>query len=55
MARKLGLDPELALRRTCDKFRRRFAAIEEALGDDLTGASLEQMEALWRKAAADDS
>jgi len=51
VARKLKIDPEHALRRTMVKFRRRFAALESALGDELSGASLEQMEALWREAA----
>jgi len=51
VARKLDIDPEHALRRTMAKFRRRFAALEAALGDGLNDASLEQMEALWRVVA----
>lgn len=48
VARKTGVDPELALRRTLRKFRRRFAAVEATLGDRLEQASLEEMEAVWR-------
>lgn len=51
VARKHGLDPELALHRTIGKFRRRFAAVERALGDRMGSASLEEMEAVWRAAA----
>jgi len=51
VARKLDLDPELALRSTIVKFRRRFAFLEEVLGDRLDGASLDEMERLWRRAA----
>lgn len=52
VARKVGVDPELALRRTLHKFRRRFAAVEAALGDGMLDASLEDMELAWRAAAA---
>jgi MazG family protein len=51
VARKQGLDPELALRRTIGKFRRRFAAIETALGERLGSASLEELERHWEAAA----
>ena len=51
VARKTGLDPDLALRRANQRFRARFAAIEAALGDRLGSASLEEMERLWRQAA----
>jgi uncharacterized protein YabN with tetrapyrrole methylase and pyrophosphatase domain len=54
VARKQGLDPELALRRTIGKFRRRFAAIEAALGERLGEASLEELERHWIAAAARD-
>lgn len=47
VARKQGLDPELALRRTIAKFRRRFAVIERALGDRLGSAPLEELERHW--------
>jgi MazG family protein len=51
VARKHKLDPELVLRRTIVKFRRRFAAIEAELGERLSSASLEEMERVWRAAA----
>jgi MazG family protein len=54
VARKHGLDPELALRRTIGKFRRRFAVIERALGERLGEASIEELERHWRAAAGDE-
>lgn len=53
LARKLGVDPEVALRRTNDKFTRRFKAVEagaKTQGRDLTELSLEQMDRLWDEA-----
>jgi MazG family protein len=50
LARHLQIDPESALRGTIDRFCRRFRAIEEALGDRMGKASLDEMEALWRAA-----
>lgn len=55
LARHLELDPEAALARTNDKFRRRFGAIEEALavkGRDLTSADLDELDREWEKAKA---
>ena len=52
VARKQGLDPELALRRAIAKFRRRFVVIERALGDRLGSASLEELERHWQVASA---
>jgi MazG family protein len=54
VARKHGIDPELALRRTIAKFRRRFAVIEKALGDRLGQADLEELERHWQIAASDE-
>jgi uncharacterized protein YabN with tetrapyrrole methylase and pyrophosphatase domain len=51
VARKQRLDPELALRRTIGKFRRRFGVIEAALGERLGSAPLEELERLWLAAA----
>jgi MazG family protein len=51
VARKQGLDPELALRRTIGKFRRRFAIIERALGERLGTAPLEELERHWLAAS----
>jgi ATP diphosphatase len=53
LARHYGIDPERALRRTNAKFERRFAAIEQALGQQnrsLDEASLDEMEELWVRA-----
>lgn len=55
LARKLKLDPELALRRTLAKFRRRFAHIEATLGERLGSVELDELERLWREAAKGDS
>lgn len=51
--RHLGVDAEAALRRTNEKFRTRFHAVETALraeGRTLEDASLEEMEAHWSAA-----
>lgn len=53
LARKLGLDPEVALEGTNVKFEDRFASMESALRADglsLEEASLEQMEERWQAA-----
>jgi len=57
VARKLDLDPETALRRATAKFERRFRRIEALLrehdGRRPQDASLEELEALWRRAKVD--
>jgi MazG family protein len=50
LSRHLDIDPEAALRRANEKFRRRFRHIEETLGARLGEAGLEEMEALWVEA-----
>jgi nucleoside triphosphate diphosphatase len=53
LARHVGVDPELALRRTNAKFERRFGYIEHALasrGRSLEDATLQEMDALWEEA-----
>jgi ATP diphosphatase len=53
LARHVGADPEMALRRTNAKFERRFGYIERALaaqGRSLESASLDEMDALWNEA-----
>ncbi|MDA4843742.1 nucleoside triphosphate pyrophosphohydrolase [Hoeflea poritis] len=57
LGRHVDVDPEMALRATNAKFRRRFSYIEKGLaeaGEDLEGATLERMEALWGEAKAHD-
>jgi nucleoside triphosphate diphosphatase len=50
LARHLKVDPELALRRTNAKFRRRFAGMEQASGRALSEQSAAELEALWEQA-----
>jgi ATP diphosphatase len=50
LARHLKVDPELALRRTNGKFRRRFAAMEQASDRALDENSAAELEALWARA-----
>lgn len=50
LARKLGMDPEVALEGTNVKFEKRFAAMEQELrerGSSLEEASLDEMEEGW--------
>ena len=52
LARKLGVDPDHALERANDKFRRRFAAVErlaQQRGLVMGRASLEQVDRLWEE------
>ena len=51
-ARFLKLTPEDALRRSVDKFERRFRGVETAFaaqGVELRSASLEEMDRVWEK------
>jgi len=53
LARKLGTDPETALRRTNAKFERRFRDVETfaaADGKSLNDMDIEALEALWDRA-----
>jgi tetrapyrrole methylase family protein/MazG family protein len=55
LARKQGIDAESALRGTCDKFRRRWSAMEDAAhrqGRAVEEMPLEEQEALWQAAKA---
>lgn len=50
LARKAGVDPELALRNANAKFERRFRFVESAVlaqGQSLSQSSLEEMERFW--------
>lgn len=50
VSRLLGINPEMALRRANEKFRRRFEAVEEELkkqGKALGQATLEEMDKIW--------
>ena len=50
LARKLGVNPELAVRRANDKFVRRFRALEDALrasGKSPGKVPLEELDAIW--------
>ncbi len=51
-ARKLGVDPEAALRDANAKFARRFAAMEAIAGGSLAGLSLDEQEAHWQTVKA---
>ena len=58
LARHRGIDPEAALRRTNDKFLRRFQVVEAHFGgdqDDLKRATLEDMEAAWQAAKTSET
>lgn len=53
LARKLGIDPEVALRRTNDKFTTRFAHIEHIARTEnrnVSDMTLDEMEAAWQAA-----
>jgi ATP diphosphatase len=53
LSRKLGVEPEAALRRANEKFTARFDAMEKALssrGQSLSASTLAAMEAEWERA-----
>jgi MazG family protein len=55
LSRKLGIEPEAALRRANEKFTKRFDAMERAFisrGQLLSETTLDQMEAEWQKVKA---
>jgi MazG family protein len=52
LSRKLGVEPESALRRANDKFLRRFTAVEQRVtgqGERLQDKSLDELEAVWQE------
>lgn len=55
VARFAGVDPEMALHRSCEKFIRRFSSIEDAAsarGKDLSSMTTEEMEAEYQRVKA---
>jgi XTP/dITP diphosphohydrolase len=53
--RLYGIDPEVALGRTCSKFRRRFTYLESKTlkaGRKLTDMTLAEMDAIWDEGKA---
>ena len=53
VSRFLGVDPERALEKTCDKFLHRFGSMERAARDSgraLNEMTLDEMDALWDQA-----
>ncbi len=58
LARKLGLEPESALRKANEKFTARFEALErkfEESGRSIHDATLEEMEEVWQQIKITDS
>jgi nucleoside triphosphate diphosphatase len=58
LARKLGIEPETALRKANDKFTRRFTAMERQItkaGRVVSGMSLDEFEAEWQRVKVSDS
>src|ERR1700693_4916339 len=55
LARRLHVEPELALRHTNGKFRRRFAAMEAASAQPLESLSAAELESLWSQAKLAES
>jgi MazG family protein len=56
LSRKLGVDPEAALRKANDKFTARFTAMEQRIaksGRDFGTLSLDELEAEWREVKKD--
>ncbi|MBA2301596.1 MAG: nucleoside triphosphate pyrophosphohydrolase [Acidobacteria bacterium] len=52
LARKLGIEPESALRKANEKFTTRFTALEgifDERGQSIHDATLEEMEAVWQQ------
>jgi XTP/dITP diphosphohydrolase len=52
VARWCGIDPESGLAGTNRRFLDRFARVEAALGGDLRGRGIRELEGLWQQAKA---
>jgi len=50
VGRFLDIDSEQALHATCEKFIRRFRAVEQSIPGDMAQVPLSQLEQLWRQA-----
>jgi len=53
LSRKLGIEPETALRKANEKFTRRFTGMENSItssGRTMEGMTLEELEAEWQRA-----
>jgi nucleoside triphosphate diphosphatase len=55
LARKLGLDPEAALRRATAKFERRFRAVEALAAERGIAGDLDALDALWLEVKGNES
>jgi XTP/dITP diphosphohydrolase len=53
VARWCGIDPETGLAGTNHRFLDRFSRVEAALGGNLQGRSIRELEGLWQQAKAD--
>ncbi|HEX9793546.1 MAG TPA: nucleoside triphosphate pyrophosphohydrolase [Planctomycetota bacterium] len=53
VARKLEIEPELALRGTVERFSARFRFVERELGKPLREASMPEMDRLWERAKSE--
>lgn len=54
IARRLGIAPEEAFRKANDKFERRFRAVEQMVGGDVSARSLEDLDAAWNAVKAQE-
>ncbi len=54
LARKLDVEPEMALRRATAKFERRFRQVEARAAERGIGRDLDALEALWQEVKADE-
>ena len=57
LSRKLGIEPETALRKANDKFTRRFTSMESRIARSerrMPDMTLEELEAEWQRAKANE-
>jgi len=57
LSRKLGIEPETALRKANDKFTKRFGALERTVSESgraMKDMTLDELEAEWQRAKASD-